>query len=196
MAALGRRDRRAGVEPIESDLVIRIGKFAAGPARAGSLAAVRIGVPRRGRDLVQLGGKRIEGGILKLIEEALAEFALAQARAGHSLTRAHANTLTLVIRPSRRLRPRAPVRLPSLGTLRQDSAASSRPRVLTRVNAAALVPAVLGDGGTLAAALRFRSSGHGVLLGEQRGGGDVVPDTWTPASRTRRGMPSGRGTRV
>src|SRR5438270_14016474 len=98
MAALGRRDRRAGVEPIESDLVIRIRKFAAGPARAGSLAAVRISVPRRGRDLVQLGGNRIEGGILKMIEEALEAFAFAQARAGNSLTRTRAHRLTVVTR--------------------------------------------------------------------------------------------------
>src|SRR6266508_2341134 len=48
-------------------------------------ATVRIGIPRRGGDAVELAAKRIKRGILELSEKTLAELVPVQARAGHSL---------------------------------------------------------------------------------------------------------------
>jgi len=87
VAPLRRLDRRPRRQPIDRQLVVRIGKLAAGLLRARSLATVVVGLPGRVGDLVELHRERGERGVLKLIQETLAEFALAQLRARHSLAR-------------------------------------------------------------------------------------------------------------
>src|SRR5262249_61961636 len=78
-------DRDASPQQADRKIIVWIGKFVACLARARSLATVLVGVPRDGGDLVELGGKRLECGILELTEKALAELGLVQARARHSL---------------------------------------------------------------------------------------------------------------
>jgi hypothetical protein len=96
MAPLGSGNPGAGVEPVDREVVVGVREFGAGLARVRALAAVRVGVPRRSRDLVELGGERPERGVLKPIQEPLAELALAQARAWHSLARREVRHLRLL----------------------------------------------------------------------------------------------------
>src|SRR6266480_5109469 len=83
--ALRTGDGGASGEPIHRKLVLRIGKFGARLVRPRRFAAVRIGVPCRRGDLVELAAERIECGVLELSEKAPAELGLIQARTGHSL---------------------------------------------------------------------------------------------------------------
>ena len=87
VTALRVRNRRASRQPVDRKIIIGIGKFVACLAGPWSFATVLIGVPCRTHDLVELGGKRIERRILELIEKALAELGLVEARARHSLAR-------------------------------------------------------------------------------------------------------------
>jgi len=87
VAALGIGDCRASRQPVDRKIIIGIGKFVACLAGPWSFATVLIGVPCRSHDLVELGSKRIECGIMELTEKALAELGLVEARARHSLAR-------------------------------------------------------------------------------------------------------------
>jgi hypothetical protein len=89
LAALGVPALRAGDggasgQPVHRKLIVRIGKFRARLVRPRRFAAVRIGVPRRRGNLVELAAERIECRVLELSEKAPAEIALVQAWAGHS----------------------------------------------------------------------------------------------------------------
>ena len=79
--------RGACSQPIDGQIIARIGELAAGLTRVRSLAVVLIGIPGRGCNLVEFRGKRREGRVLKLREEASADLGRAQARARHSFAR-------------------------------------------------------------------------------------------------------------
>jgi hypothetical protein len=101
VAALRLGYRCASRQPVDRKIIVRIGKFVARLARPRSFATVLVGVPGRGRDLVELGGERIERGILELTEKTPTEFAFVQARAGHSLAGVNCGIGPLLVWPWR-----------------------------------------------------------------------------------------------
>src|SRR5262249_57571016 len=85
MATLRAGDGRASGEPIDRRLGIGIGIFQPRLVRSWRFAAVRISVPCRRGDLIELAAELSECGVLELSEKAPAELTLVQARTGHSL---------------------------------------------------------------------------------------------------------------
>src|ERR1700704_1617572 len=85
MAGVRRADRGPRRESILRQIIVGIGEFRAGLAGARALAMMRIGIPGRRGHPIELRAERGIGRVLELIEKALAEFALLQARARHSL---------------------------------------------------------------------------------------------------------------
>jgi hypothetical protein len=61
--------------PVDSEIVIRIGKTRAGLAGFGAFAVMTVGIPGRVGDPLQLAPERLVGRVLKLLEKPLPELA-------------------------------------------------------------------------------------------------------------------------
>src|SRR5215203_5614224 len=85
MLALSLPDRFMRGDPVFSQVVVRVGETRACLPGARGLAMVRIAVPCRSRDAIELGPQRIEGGVDVLRKEALAELGLVKLRRRHAL---------------------------------------------------------------------------------------------------------------
>ncbi|HKH29009.1 MAG TPA: hypothetical protein VKA61_11855, partial [Sphingomicrobium sp.] len=76
MLALSLPDRFMRGDPVFSQVVVRVGETRACLPGARGLAMVRIAVPCRPRDAIELGPQRFEGTVDVLGQEALAELSL------------------------------------------------------------------------------------------------------------------------
>jgi len=87
VALLGRRDRGAGFQPVDREIVAGIREVGPGLAGMGGLAAGPIGVPRDRLDLVDLRAQPPKGRIGEAAQVAATEFLPRQARIGHPAPR-------------------------------------------------------------------------------------------------------------
>jgi hypothetical protein len=91
MTRLGGRDRGAGVEPLDGEIVVGIGKARTRLAGDRRLAAVGVGLPGDRRQPIDRRALGLEGGIGEALGEAAPEGRLVELRAGIPLRGAGAS---------------------------------------------------------------------------------------------------------